>query len=167
MTGEGATNLPKLPWTGGCQCGALRYAITGAPRTLYACHCTECRRQSASAHGLSLWVREADFTLSGESRHWSRTADSGHLMHCFFCPHCGARLYHKSGEEPADPRKAILSVKAGTLDHARLLGPVGHIWTRSKMAGTLIPDGALAFDTEPDDFATLVEAFSRAYAIPE
>jgi hypothetical protein len=38
----------KLPLTGGCQCGALRYEIRAEPLTLYVCHCTECQRQSAA-----------------------------------------------------------------------------------------------------------------------
>ena len=45
---------------GGCQCGAIRYRVTGAPVTFYACHCTECQKQSASAFGLSLWVGRSD-----------------------------------------------------------------------------------------------------------
>jgi len=158
--------LPGLPWTGGCQCGALRYEISRAPLTLYACHCTECRRQSASAHGLSLWVHEADFRMTGEAACWSRSTDSGHLLHCFFCPTCGSRLYHKGSEEPADPHQAVLSIKAGSLDHAHLIGPVGHIWTRSKMAGTVIPEGALAFEAEPENFDGLIAAFAQAYEIP-
>ena len=42
--------------TGGCQCGAVRYAIGGAPLALYVCHCRECQKQSASAFGISLEV---------------------------------------------------------------------------------------------------------------
>jgi hypothetical protein len=164
---EEKTELPILPWRGGCQCGALRYEITGKPLTLYACHCTECQHQSASAYGLSLWVREATVHLAGKPAQWTRDTDSGHLMHCFFCPDCGSRLYHKGSEEPADPRQAILSIKAGSLDHARLLTPVGHIWTRSKAAGTLIPEGKPAFEAEPENYNGLVAAFARAYEIPD
>jgi hypothetical protein len=29
----------KLPQTGGCQCGAVRYEITQAPYMVYTCHC--------------------------------------------------------------------------------------------------------------------------------
>ena len=31
----------KLPLTGGCLCGALRYEIANAPSMAYTCHCTE------------------------------------------------------------------------------------------------------------------------------
>ena len=159
--------LPKLPWTGGCQCGALRYGISGRPLTLYACHCTECRHQSASSHGLSLWVHEADFHLTGKPERWTRPTDSGRLMHCFFCPTCGSRLWHKGSEEPADPRQAVFSVKAGSLDHARLLDPIGHIWTRSKMAGTVIPQNTLVCEAAPDDVDAFLAAFTDKYSIPE
>ena len=45
-----------LPLEGGCQCGAVRYAISAAPLTLYCCHCTECQAQSSSAFGMSMLV---------------------------------------------------------------------------------------------------------------
>ena len=31
----------KLPQTGGCQCGAIRYEITEEPQLVYTCHCTD------------------------------------------------------------------------------------------------------------------------------
>jgi len=46
----------RLPLTGGCQCGTVRYQITAAPLAVYVCHCTECQRQSGSAFALSLAV---------------------------------------------------------------------------------------------------------------
>ena len=47
---------------GGCQCGDVRYEITGDPLALYICHCRECQKQSASAFGMSLEVKRSDFT---------------------------------------------------------------------------------------------------------
>jgi hypothetical protein len=29
----------KLPQTGGCQCGKVRYEITEEPQSVYTCHC--------------------------------------------------------------------------------------------------------------------------------
>jgi len=40
------------PYTGGCQCGALRYVLEAEPQWLVACPCTECQRQSARGRGL-------------------------------------------------------------------------------------------------------------------
>ena len=39
----------KLPQTGGCQCGAIRYEITQAPQMVYTCHCNDCQRITSSA----------------------------------------------------------------------------------------------------------------------
>jgi hypothetical protein len=39
----------KLPQTGGCQCGKIRYEITEAPQLVYTCHCTDCQRLTSSA----------------------------------------------------------------------------------------------------------------------
>ena len=43
---------------GGCQCGQIRYEVSGEPIVLYRCHCTECQRQSGSAFGMSMWIKE-------------------------------------------------------------------------------------------------------------
>ena len=34
----------KLPQTGRCQCGNIRYEITEAPQLVYRCHCKDCQR---------------------------------------------------------------------------------------------------------------------------
>jgi Glutathione-dependent formaldehyde-activating enzyme len=33
---------------GGCQCGAIRYRVTGEPLMAAICHCTMCRRANAA-----------------------------------------------------------------------------------------------------------------------
>ena len=69
---------PRPPFSGGCQCGACRYQVTGAPHRLYACHCTECRAHSASAFGISLIVIAEDVRLIPDlPRVWERPTASG------------------------------------------------------------------------------------------
>lgn len=143
----------------------MRYRLIDAPLTFYACHCTECQRQSGSAFGLSLLVREPAIEATGDLSLWSRPTDSGATMDCYFCPQCGTRLWHKVRRERNDARGAILSVKGGSLDIARRLAPVGHIWTGSRMAGSQIPADALTFDRAPPGFDPLIEAFDRLYRI--
>ncbi len=45
-------------FTGGCQCGNIRYEVVGTPKQLVVCHCTDCQRQSGSAFGpgFSRWL---------------------------------------------------------------------------------------------------------------
>jgi hypothetical protein len=87
----------QLPQTGGCECGAVHFACDPPPVSLYVCHCRECRRQSASAFGISVTVPRANFRLTeGTTRSWVRSADSGTRLRCHFCLSCGTRLWHEA-----------------------------------------------------------------------
>ena len=135
--------MPTL--TGGCQCGAVRYEITGAPLTTYVCHCRECRKQSASAFGISVTVRTGDFRVTqGETGSWTRGTDTGRRLRCVFCPHCGSRLWHEG-----EPMGATISVKGGSIDGGVDLGVAHHIWVSRKLPGVVIPEGRPKFSEEP------------------
>lgn len=121
---------------GGCQCGRVRYRLTGEPEGLVICHCSECQRQSASAFGMSLIVRKDDLALlQGELKVFTRVADSGRRLGGHFCPECGVRIYHSSDAAPDK-----LRLRPGTLDNRSWLSPDRQIWTRSRqpwLAGEL------------------------------
>lgn len=141
--------------TGHCQCGAVRYRLTGEPLTLFACHCTDCQRQSSSAFGMALWVRKADVEmLSGPLKEWVRELPSGRRMACRFCPGCGTRLFHQVlGQEE------VMSIKPGTLDDTRWLQPAGHIWTASRQPWVRLDEGSLRYPGNPDNFEALLAAW--------
>ncbi|MGH6892789.1 MAG: GFA family protein [Dongiaceae bacterium] len=131
--------------TGGCQCGAVRYECDAEPLALYVCHCRECRRQSASAFGMSLAMPVGTIRVTrGAPKFWTRPAASGRRVRCAFCPDCGTRLWH----EPA--AGDYLSIKAGSLDQPVDISDAIHIWTSRKLPGTVIPAGAVRFPEEPD-----------------
>ena len=58
----------KLPQTGGCQCGAIRYEITEEPQLVYTCHCTDCQRLTSSAFSLGIVVPDGRSGSAGWSR---------------------------------------------------------------------------------------------------
>jgi len=148
----------QLPMTGGCQCGAVRYEIRAAPLTLYACHCSECQKQSSSAFGMSLSVPRDGFAITrGEPRHWQRSSDSGRAVDCFFCGTCGVRIYH-SGSGGSD----WLNVKPGTLDDTRWLRPVGHLWTNSAQGWVPLGEEMLIYRRQPDHMADLWRRWAAA-----
>jgi hypothetical protein len=140
--------------TGGCQCGAVRYRLSGAARMLYACHCTDCQKQSSSAFGMSLIVDRGaiEITRGSESlKTWDTRGDDGKLKRCAFCGECGTRIYHAPGadDEP-------ISIKAGSLDDTAWLRPVAQIWLKSAQPWIDIDKKRYrCFEEEPDDEAEL------------
>lgn len=145
-------------FTGQCQCGTVRYSVTGTAATLFACHCQECQRQSSSAFGMALWVRHGQLTLlRGDMQHWLRQLPSGRSMLCSFCPTCGTRLIHT-----VQGQSEFMSIKPGTLDDTAWLKPAGHIWTRSKQSWVTLEAGSLQYAENPPSFAELLAAFAES-----
>jgi len=133
----------KLPQTGGCQCGAIRYEITEAPQLVYTCHCVDCQRLTGSAFSMGVVVSENGFRLMGvEPRRLQRTADSGRINTRLVCPQCGSWICGM-------PRDGLHRVRAGTLDDRSWLRPTRHIWTRSKQPWVAFADGDEVFEQQP------------------
>lgn len=150
----------KLPLTGQCQCGAVRYEIRAEPLSLQACHCTDCQKQSSSAFGMSMIVpREAVVVVAGEPKTWVKPHPSGRLSDCVFCGTCGSRLWHNP-----HVNTKITILKAGTLDDTSWLDPVGHIWIKSKQPWVQIPQGAITYEAQPPDWSRLMQAWAERRA---
>jgi len=131
--------------TGGCQCGFLRYELRAPPVKVYICHCTECRKQSASAFGISVIANSSSFALTrGTPKRWSRRTDSGRSMSCYFCPICGSRVWHGDAAQ-----QARISIKGGSLDEPVDVAAAVHIWTTRKLQGIAIPELAEQHAREP------------------
>ena len=132
---------------GGCQCGGVRYAVPREPLVFYVCHCTECRKQSSSAFGISFTIARGDLRLlQGKPHYWLRDTASGHTLECAFCSTCGSRLWHQSSGHPA-----TVNIKGGSLDEPLDLGKAVHLWGSSMLPGVVIPAGAVLFPHEPDN----------------
>jgi hypothetical protein len=145
--------------TGGCQCGAVRYALAGEPLPLVICHCKECQKQTSSAFGMSLPVAKEALRVSGELKEWRRPADSGREVACWFCPTCGSRVYHSSLLGPG-----YWHLKPGTLDDTSWLEPVAEVWTRSAQPWLDFSGRLLSFAREPDDVAAIEARWQRRKA---
>ncbi|WP_174873486.1 GFA family protein [Vogesella oryzae] len=143
---------------GACQCGQLRYRVRGTVAALFACHCRDCQRQSASAFGMALWLRDAELTLlQGSTACWARHTPGGRVTDCRFCPQCGSRLFHQNRDTPQ-----FLSIKPGSLDDTSWLRPAAHIWTQSAQPWLPLPAEVPGWPGNPDDFAELMAAWQAA-----
>lgn len=145
-------------YTGGCQCGEIRYEIHGEPLTFYACHCRECQKQSASAFGLSLTVpREAVKIVQGQPKTWTRESDGGRAVICSFCSNCGTRLFHDRSYN-----RETINIKAGTLDDPNWLHPVGNIWTKSAQPWVVISNKLLNYPGQPEHVTQLWDKWAES-----
>jgi hypothetical protein len=139
----------RLPLTGGCQCGALRYEISQAPSLVYTCHCTDCQRLTGSAFSMALVASTEAFSFTGAEPHAiQRTADSGRTVTRWVCPSCGTWMW--SGPKPDPATRDALRVRAGTLDDTSWLRPTVHFWTRSAQPWVVLPEGDQRFETQPE-----------------
>lgn len=130
---------------GGCQCGGLRYEVSGDPLAVIVCHCSACQRQSGSAFGMSMIVgRDAFRWLAGEPRTFTTLADSGATKLCVFCGGCGGRIYNALSSLPT-----VFNIKPGTLDDTSWLEPSLHAWLDSKQSWAPVPDGVRCFARNP------------------
>ena len=135
------------PYEGGCECGAIRYRITGEPMVVYACHCTICQAQSGSAFGMGFRITEDQFELTkGTLKSFQRVATSGQVFTNSFCPDCGTRIYHL-----AERSVGMVSLKPGTLDDTSWLVASHQIFTGSAQPWVVMPEGSKVFETVPQD----------------
>lgn len=152
-----------LPLHGGCQCGALRYELAEAPLTLYACHCSNCQKQTGSAFVLSAIIPEQAFSfIQGAPAKVEWTADSGAKRYGMFCGDCGNRI--ANGQDGGPP---FLSLRAGTFDDTSWVRPAGHIWTKSAQGWFKFAEDDLVCDTQPTDYGPYVERFRNFGTFPE
>lgn len=155
MTGQPAV-------TGGCQCGAVRYRITGPHLVAYVCHCRECQRQSASAFALSIPLSAAEIDVTGTLATYARTTDSGSRTECLYCPACGVRVMHRSARAPEN-----VTLKGGTLDDTSGLVPVAHLWVSRKQPWVRLDPAVPAFETQPADLKAWRDALLASRRSPE
>jgi hypothetical protein len=74
------------------RCGAVEYEFTEDPRTVHACHCTDCQKRSGSAFGLAMVVGKDSFIIKGEVASYIRTSDSGQKNTSYFAPNAATQF---------------------------------------------------------------------------
>lgn len=147
------------PIEGGCDCKAVRYRMTTAPLFVHCCHCRWCQRESGASFALNAMIeadRVVDLGIEPEVVH--TPSDSGLGQKIARCPGCKVAVWsHYAGSGPITK-----FVRVGTLDEPDLLPPDVHIFTASKQAWVVLPEGVPAFEAYYDrDLIWPQESLSR------
>jgi hypothetical protein len=115
-----------MAYSGQCQCGAIRYQLTGEPNVVAACHCIDCRRSAgAPMVTWAMFPEEALALTKGEPRTFN---SSGTAMRSF-CADCGTGLFYRN----AAMLPGIVDIQSSTLDDPEALPPVVQIQTAERL----------------------------------
>jgi hypothetical protein len=117
----------KLPYSGGCSCGAIRYECSAEPLGMVNCHCRQCQYASGGGFTAGFFVDRASFKLlQGEPSNYELVADSGSKVRRGFCSSCGSQLFADGDGNPD-----MVVIKPASLDEPAWFQPQSDIFTES------------------------------------
>ncbi|WP_269619618.1 GFA family protein [Zhongshania sp. BJYM1] len=125
-----------------CVCGQLSVSVNHDPELVIMCHCEICQRRSGSAFQLAAFYYETNVAgVFGESKNYTREADSGRSMSLFFCPICGVSVYFRSAARPN-----LVGVHVGCFADKHFPAPNRAVWLKQKHDWVVLPDVDSQFD---------------------
>ena len=129
---------------GQCLCGAVKIAVKGAPVRMAQCHCMDCRRASGTGHVSNAIFDAGDVTISGDTKSYTVTADSGNAYTRHFCPACGGRMFATHSGRPG-----MFIVHVGNLDDSGWFAPELVLFTRTRPAWDITTEDVPNFEAAP------------------
>lgn len=129
--------------TGGCQCGALRYRVTGEPLRSALCHCTDCRKSVGAP--MVGWAAFAEEDFAIEQGQATTHNSSGASLRSF-CPSCGTGVYFRN----AEMLPGIVDIQTATLDDPDAVPPTVQIQVAERIGWMETAHALPAFSRWPD-----------------
>ncbi len=123
--------------TGGCVCGAVRYAIDAPLQRALYCHCHRCQRRSGTAASANARVAPGAFTILTGADYVRGWKPPDGFEKCF-CAVCGSALFSRSPEDPS-----VISVRLGTVDGDPGVRPEIRQHLQSAAVWEAVPDDGL------------------------
>ena len=130
------------PYTGGCACGAIRYATEQRPLFQNHCQCRDCQQRSGTGHGSYLtFPARAEMAITGEAAQWAVAGDSSNVKVHAFCPTCGTPVYLCFLAAPD-----LIAVHAASLDEPARFAPQALTYRSGGPAWDTIDPSLQAFE---------------------
>ncbi len=96
----------KQTYTGGCQCGAVRYEVATDIGEVISCNCSRCRKLGS----LLAAAMAADFKLLAGEGEMKDFQFNRHVIHHPFCAACGIQSY-AYGKGPGGEDMVMINVR--------------------------------------------------------
>lgn len=115
-------------FSGGCQCGAVRYRIDGGLRYPHLCHCRMCQKASGNYFMPLAASTRAKFEMTRGEASWFQSSD--HVRRGF-CGRCGTPLFYDM------PDADFINITLGSLDEPELIKPRRNQISTAKCIGSV------------------------------
>jgi hypothetical protein len=126
-------------FSGGCQCGAIRYRICGALTNAHLCHCRMCQKAAGNYFMTLANVQRPDFTVTRGEIAWFASSAAARRG---FCRDCGTPLVYDGLDSPH------INITLGSLDNPAAVEPEIQVGVESKMPWFSRLDSLEAWRTE-------------------
>ena len=134
----------KIPFSGRCACGAIRYTGAREPVAMLNCHCRDCQLSSGAPFASGIVVMTADLEISGTPKTYAVRASSGGFATRSFCADCGTPLFTSSDANPG-----FTSIRFPSLDDASEFKPMLDIYTASAQKWVCLDQAIPHFSQSP------------------
>jgi hypothetical protein len=118
------TTAAKSVLTGGCQCGAIRFALAAPPRKVSICHCRMCQKAAGAPFASFADIEAGEFT-------WTRGKPaafrSSSIAERDFCRDCGTPLSFRRIDGPR------IEIMTGAFDRPDRVVPTTQYGTESRL----------------------------------
>jgi hypothetical protein len=110
-----------------CSCSSIKLIATGEPSAVVACHCLECQRRTGSVFGVGAYFPSEQVVVTGASREFVRTTETGNQFFNHFCPTCGTSTHWYTTSKPE-----MIGIAVGAFAEPSFFAPVRSVWEQSK-----------------------------------
>jgi hypothetical protein len=93
-------------YSGGCQCGAVRYEVSAEIGEVMSCNCSRCQKLG----WLLTFVPASDFRLTAGEDATSSFQFNKHNIHHLFCKTCGIESFAR-GKGPGGAEMVAINVR--------------------------------------------------------
>ncbi|MGI9503172.1 MAG: GFA family protein [Geminicoccaceae bacterium] len=129
---------------GSCLCGNVRFQIADQPHMTANCHCLSCQKTSGAGHAFHLMFKTDQVEITGATKGYEWTADSGNQVTTFFCPECGSSTHGQTSGFPG-----MITVRAAMLEQSDDLTPQVSVYKKRLRNWDHLDENAPAFDAMP------------------
>jgi hypothetical protein len=137
--------------TGGCQCGAVRFALKAVPNRVSICHCRMCQKAAGAPFASFADIEHADFA-------WTKgkpaSFKSSSIAMRDFCAACGTPLSFRRIDGPR------IEIMTGAFDHPDRVIPTRQFGTESRLGWVVgisnLPSLTTQQNYGPEKMATIV-----------